>query len=54
MCVFGWKNVGETFHREIDHAFKDLIGKFMVDYQDDLTIHSRVREKYIKHLRKVF
>jgi hypothetical protein len=55
VCIpFGLKNVGATFQREMDHAFKDLIGKFMVDYQDDLTIHSRVREKHIEHLRQVF
>jgi hypothetical protein len=41
---FGLKNVGATFQRVMDHAFKDLIGKFMVNYQDDLNIHSRVRE----------
>jgi hypothetical protein len=33
---FGLKNVGATFQREMDHAFNDLIGKFMEDYQDDL------------------
>jgi hypothetical protein len=38
----------------MDHAFKYLIGKFMVDYQDDFTIHFRVREKHIEHLRQVF
>jgi hypothetical protein len=51
---FGLKNVGETFQRAMDHAFKDLIGKFMADYQDDLTIHSKIREKHIHHLREVF
>jgi hypothetical protein len=55
VCMpFGLKNVGANFQREMDHAFKCLIGKFMVDYQNDLTIHSRVRENHIKHLRKVF
>jgi hypothetical protein len=36
---FGLKNVGATFQRAMDHAFEGLIGKFIVDYQDDLTIH---------------
>jgi hypothetical protein len=54
VCMpFGLKNVGETFQREMDHAFKYLIGKFMDDYQDDLTIHSKFREEHIKHLREV-
>ena len=38
----------------MDHAFKDLIGKFMADYQDDLTVHSKLRELHFKHLREVF
>jgi hypothetical protein len=41
---FGFKNVGATFQRVMDHAFKDLIGRFMVDYQDDLIVHSKARE----------
>jgi hypothetical protein len=38
----------------MDHAFKDLIDKFMEYYQYDLTIHSKIREKHIHHLREVF
>lgn len=38
----------------MDHTFKDLIGKFMADYQDDLTIYSKHREIHFKHLREVF
>jgi hypothetical protein len=48
------KNAGATFQREMDHAFKDFIGKFMEDYQDDLTIYSKLRERHIKHLILVF
>jgi hypothetical protein len=40
---FGLNNVGANFQREMDHAFNDLIGKFMDDYQGDLTIHSKLR-----------
>jgi hypothetical protein len=55
VCMpFGLKNAGATFQREMDHAFKDLIGKFMADYQDDLTVHSKLRERHFKHLRQVF
>jgi len=38
----------------MDHAFEDLIGKFMTGYHDDLTIHSTLKEEHIKHLRQVF
>jgi hypothetical protein len=36
---FGLKNERATFQRAMDHAFKGFIGKFMEDYQDDLTVH---------------
>ena len=26
----------------------------MVDYQDDITIHSKIKEEHIHHLRQVF
>jgi hypothetical protein len=55
ICMpFGLKNVDATFQREMDHVFKYLIEKFMADYQDDLTIHLKLREEHIKNLRQVF
>jgi hypothetical protein len=51
---FGLKNEGATFQRHMDHAFEGLIGKFMVDYKDDLTVHSKIRSDHIHHPRKVF
>jgi len=47
---FGLKNICATFQRAMDHAFKDSIGKFMENYQDDLTVYSKLRERHIKHL----
>jgi hypothetical protein len=38
----------------MDHAFEGLRGKFMVDYQDDLTVHSKTRSDHIHYLKKVF
>lgn len=38
----------------MDHAIKDLIVKNMVDYQDDFTIHSKLKQLHLKHLREVF
>jgi len=37
---YGLKNASATFQREMDHDFNDLVGKFMADYQTDLTVHS--------------
>ena len=51
---FRLKNERYTFQREMNHSFKDLIGKFMADYQDDLTVHSRLRQLHLKHLTKFF
>ena len=34
-------------------CFKDIIGEFMAYYQADMTIHSKLKEYHIKHLRNV-
>jgi hypothetical protein len=52
--MFGLKNVGATCQRAMDHAFWGLTGNFLVDYQDDLMVHSKKMEDHIHHLRKVF
>lgn len=51
---FGLKNVGATFQRAVDQAFQDLIGNTIVDYQDDLTVYSKLKELHFKHLQEVF
>ena len=38
---FGLLNAGATFQRAMDYAFKELIGKIIEIYQDDLTIFQR-------------
>lgn len=48
------KNTRATFQRVIDHDFKDLIGNFMVYYQNDLTVHTKSKQFHFKHLREVF
>jgi hypothetical protein len=50
LMPFSLKSASATFESAMDHAFRDLIGKFMVDYQDELTIHSILREFHLKHL----
>jgi hypothetical protein len=52
--LFGLKNDGATFQRAMDHVFNGLIGNFIVDYQDDLKVHSNKMDDHIHHLRKVF
>jgi hypothetical protein len=38
----------------MDYAFRDLIGKLIEIYQDDLTSISKKREQHIQHLRTIF
>lgn len=51
---FGILNALSTLQRAMDFAFRDLIGKIMELYQDDLTVFSKERKDHCKHLRKVF
>jgi hypothetical protein len=45
-------NIGETFQRAMDVAFKEYIDKFMVVYQDDLRAYSTKVEDHCRHLEK--
>jgi hypothetical protein len=47
-------NVESTFQRAMDFAFKDIIGKIIEIYQDDLIVFSKERGDHVKHLRQVF
>jgi hypothetical protein len=51
---FGLKNVVATFQRDMNNYFDGLIGKFMVYYKDDLTVHSKIRSDHIHLPMKVF
>jgi len=37
------KDGGATFQRAMDHTFNDMIEKTMEYYQDDLSVHSKIR-----------
>ena len=39
--TFGLINVGGTFQREMDIAFRGLINKYVVFYLNDITIYSK-------------
>jgi ribonuclease HI len=51
---FGLMNVGATFQREMDIAFVDELGRFIVIYLDDVTVYSQSDEEHLQHLRRVF
>jgi hypothetical protein len=44
-------NVGSTFKRAMDYAFKDIIGKFIKIYHDDLIVFSKDRGGHAHHVR---
>jgi hypothetical protein len=51
---FGLRNVGATFQREMDIAFVDELGRFIVIYLDDVSVYSKSDEEHLQHLRRVF
>jgi hypothetical protein len=51
---FGLLNVGSPFQREMDFVFRDLIGKIIEIYQDDLNMSSNERDEHNHYLRQVF
>jgi hypothetical protein len=51
---FGMMNFGANFQSIMNHAFTDMIGKEMADYQDNLMVYSKLRQSHMKHLIEVF
>ena len=51
---FGLINVGATFQRAMDIAFRGLINKSVVVYLDDITVYSKKREDHVPHLKAIF
>ena len=51
---FGIMNAGATFQRAMDIAFVGKNEKFVVIYQDDITVFSKFDEDHLKHLRQIF
>lgn len=52
--IFGLINMGDTFQRAINIAFKGLIGKSVVVYLENVTIYSNKRSYHLQHLREIF
>ncbi len=51
---FGLINVGVTFQRAMDIAFKGLIKKYLVVYLDDIIFYSRKRNNHLHDLKQIF
>jgi len=51
---FGLINVGATFQRAMDIAFRGLINNSIVIYLDDITVYSKYRNNHISHLKQIF
>ena len=51
---FGLKNVGATYQCLVNYMFRDLIGKSMEVYVDDLLVKSKEGTDYIGHLVEAF
>ena len=51
---FGLINVGATFQRAMDIAFRGLINKSVVVYLDDIMVYSKNRKDHVPHLKAIF
>src|SRR6185437_12537875 len=51
---FGLTNAPATFQRLMDRIFREIVGKFVVVYLDDINIFSSSFDEHIHHLTEVF
>jgi len=51
---FGLKNAGTTYQRLMDYIFKDIIGRSVEVYVDDIIIKFDSCKQHIKDLQEVF
>ena len=51
---FGLMNAGATFQRAMDISFSEENDKFVAIYLDDITMYSKIYEKHLQHLERVF
>ena len=51
---FGLKNAGATYQRLVNGMFRDLIGKSMEVYVDDMLVKSKEDEGHVRDLQECF
>jgi len=51
---FGLKNAGATYQRLVNRMFKDLLGKTMEVYIDDMLVKSTLSTSHFDHLQQCF
>ena len=51
---FGLKNAGATFQCMVNKVFKDLIGKMIEVYIDNMLVKSTLHTDYLQHLGEAF
>ena len=47
VMLFGLQNAPSVFQRFMNHIFRDLLGKGVVVYLDDILIHAKTKEENI-------
>lgn len=50
---FGITNSRSTFMRLMNEVLKELIGKFVIVYLDDILVYIQSKEEHLRHLRLV-
>ncbi len=53
VLCFGLTNAPGTFQNIMNDVLRDVIGKFVLVYLDDIVIFSKSKAEYYKHLRVV-
>ena len=51
---FGLKNTAVTYQRLVNRMFKDLIGKSMEVYVDEMLVKSKIAGDHIEHWNQMF
>ena len=51
---FGLKNAGATYQRLVNYMFRELIGRSMEVYVDDLLVKSMEEIDHLQHLAEAF
>jgi hypothetical protein len=51
---FGLRNAGATYQRCMQHVFRDLIGRTIEAYVDDIVVKTRKADDLVGDLRIVF